>query len=136
MMVSGESTPPSRLRRGADIRREVKMKKSIRYTSDMPRRLYTFFHHFADVGAPSFSKFARSIGATVDDIESFRRHKEFECAYRECNEIRRDYLIDNALTKRFDSSLVKFLLTNEYGMEEKGSDEDRTLDVRLEVVGE
>ena len=102
----------------------------------MPRRLYTFFHHFDDVGAPSFSKFARSIGATVDDIESFRRHREFECAYRECNEIRRDYLIDNALTKRFDSSLVKFLLTNEYGMEEKQSDGDKTLEVTLEVVGE
>ena len=99
--------------------------------------MYSFFHHFSDVGSPSFSKFARSIGATLDDIEKFRRHKEFEFAYRECNEIRRDYLIDNALTKRFDSSLVKFLLSNEYGMgEDASSDEDKKLQVTLEVVGD
>jgi hypothetical protein len=84
------------------------------------------------VGAPSFTKFARSIGVTREDVETFREHKEFERAYRECNEIRRDYLIDNALTRRHDPSFVKFLLTTEFGMGE--DDADSTLDVRVEVI--
>ena len=108
------------------------MKGKRKYATDMPRQLYTFFTSYSDTGAPSIAKFARSIGATVAEVESFRRHREFERAYRECSEIRRDYLIDNALCKRFDSSLVKFLLTYEFGMED--SPADSTLDVKIEVT--
>jgi hypothetical protein len=109
--------------------------KKRRYESDLPRRLYTYFLTYSDSGAPSFSKFARSIGATLADVEGWRGHTEFERAYRECSEIRRDYLIDNALGKRFDSSLVKFLLTTEYKMgEDEVRDDDRRLDVTVEVI--
>ena len=109
-----------------------------KYSSDMPRRLYSFFVGYSEsLGAPSFSKFARSIGATLDDIEDFRRHTEFERAYKECNEIRRDYLIDNALCKRFDGSLTKFLLTSEFGMGERSEDgTDDSFDFTLEVLSE
>ena len=83
------------------------MKRKIKYTCDMPRLLYTYFISYSDgAGAPSFHKFARSIGATLEDVIGFRRHPEFERAYRECNEIRRDYLIDAALTRRYDSSFL------------------------------
>ena len=114
------------------------MKKNhSRYTSDLPRRMYTFFTKFDSPGAPSFSKFARSIGATLSDIERFREHGEFERAYRECSEIRRDYLIDNGLTKRYDSSFTKFLLNAEYGMGDgRSSDEDKEMTVTLEVIGD
>jgi hypothetical protein len=114
------------------------MKKNhSKYTNDLPSRLYTFFLSFDGVGAPSFSKFARSIGATLSDIERFRRHGEFERAYQECSEIRRDYLIDNGLVKRFDSSFTKFLLNAEYGMgEARMSDEDKDIKVTLEVIGD
>ena len=71
-----------------------------KYTSDIPRRLYTFFLNYDGPGVPSFSKFARSIGATLSDVERFREKSEFEMAYQECSEIRRDYLIDNGLVKR------------------------------------
>ena len=111
-------------------------KKHSRYTSDLPRRMYTFFLKFDSPGVPSFSKFARSINATLSDIEYFREHGEFDRAYRECSEIRRDYLIDNGLTKRFDSSFTKFLLSSEYRMgEEKLTDEERNVCVTLEVIG-
>ena len=102
----------------------------------MPRRLYSFFLSYSEnSGAPSFSKFARSIGATSADLEAFRKHGEFERAYKECNEIRRDYLIDNALCKRFDGSVTKFLLTSEFGMGEKSNEaEDGSIDFTLEVV--
>ena len=114
-----------------------KMNKGNRkkYTSDMPRKLYAFFVGYSDsVGAPSFTKFARSIGATIEDIQRFRKYAEFERAYEECNEIRRDYLIDNALCKRFDSSLTKFLLTSEFGMGERKNDEDTDIEFTLKVL--
>ena len=114
------------------------MKKNhSKYTTDLPRRLYTFFFSYDGPGVPSFSKFARSIGATLSDIESFRRHGEFERAYQECSEIRRDYLIDNGLVKRFDSSFTKFLLSSEYGMgDSKDDGTDKELKVTLEVIGD
>ena len=114
------------------------MKKNhSKYTKDLPRRLYTFFLNFEDIGAPSFSKFARSIGVTLNELERYRRNSEFDRAYRECSEIRRDYLIDNGLTKRFDSSLVKFVLSSEFSMGERGvSDDDREIKVTLEVIGD
>ncbi len=114
------------------------MKRKIKYQEDLPRKIYTFFITYSDsTGAPSFTKFAKSIGATLEDIERFRKHSEFERAYRECNEIRRDYLIDGALTKRYDSSLVKFLLGAEYGMGDKDKEkEDTSLAVTLEVLSD
>ena len=114
------------------------MKKNhSKYTADLPRKLYTFFLNYDGAGAPSFSKFARSIGVTLYDIEHYRRHGEFERAYQECSEIRRDYLIDNGLVKRFDSSFTKFLLNSEFGMgDSKISDEDKEIKVTLEVIGD
>ena len=99
------------------------LKKNKLYRKDLPHKLYLFFTGYKEsTGAPSFSKFARSVGVTCEDVESFREHIEFDRAYRECAEIRRDYLIDNALSKRFDSSFTKFLLAEE--AESAKNDED------------
>ena len=99
------------------------MKRIKNYRKDFPHKLYVFFTSYKDaLGAPSFQKFARSVGVTCEDLEAFREHKEFDRAYRECTEIRRDYLIDNALSKRFDSSFTKFLLSEEAKTDEKDSD--------------
>ena len=107
------------------------MKK--KYTKDLPKRLYGYFASYQDPAtAPSFSKFARLIGCTVSEIEAWRKNKTFDRAWRECIEIRRDYLTDQALTRRFDPSFVKFLLGAEFGI---GEDEgDRELAVTLTVV--
>ena len=108
------------------------MKRKVKYKSDLPRLLYLFFSSYSDTaGAPSFQKFARSIGVTGDDITRFREHRQFDRAYRECSEIRRDYLIDNALTRRFDPSFVKYLLSLEYGETDPTEEE---LAVKLEVI--
>ena len=110
------------------------MKK--KYTNDLPRKMYTYFKSYSDQGAPSFLKFAMSIGITLNDIEHYRKHKEFDRSYRECSEIRRDYLIDNALAKRADSSFTKFILSSEFRMgEDKISDEEKNIQLTLEVVG-
>ena len=108
------------------------VKRKIKYTSDLPRQLYTFFISQSADGPPSFDKFARSIGATLEDITELRKNREFDRAYRECNEIRRDYLIDAALTRRYDPSFVKFLLGTEYCAES----EDTGLSVTLEVLSD
>lgn len=111
------------------------MKRKTKYTSEMPRLLYTFFISYSDGGAPSFSKFARSIGATLEELERFRSRREFDRAWRECNEIRRDYLIDAALARRQDPTFTKFLLSSEYLMGEKEKDgADTTLSVTLDVL--
>ena len=111
-------------------------RKRPKYKSEYPHLLYTYFIGYDDpTGAPSLSKFARSIGLTVAELNEFReRHSEFERACVECNEIRRDYLIDHALCKRFDASFTKFILTEEYGIGEEATDKDMRL--TLEVVGE
>ena len=95
--------------------------------------MYLYFSGYSEsVGAPSFTKFARCIGVTLAKLESFKKNASFERAWRECNEIRRDYLIDSALSKRFDSSFTKFLLSEEFG--EEVDDEDKRLTVTLEVI--
>ena len=101
--------------------------------AEITRKMYIFFRDFADSGAPGFGKFARSIGVTLEELKTWRSDEEFDKAWRECNEIRRDYLIDNALTRRHDPSFTKFLLTAEFGMGEEDGD-DHTLELRLEVV--
>ena len=98
----------------------MKRKKlKAKYSSDLPGKMYLFFISYDDRGAPSFLKFARSIGVTTMDIENFRSHKKFDMAYRECQEIRRDYLTDRALDKRFDPGFTKYLLTLEDEKDEK-----------------
>ena len=78
----------------------------------MPRMMYSYFLGYDEPsGAPSFSKFARKIGVRCEDIESYRSHPEFDAAYRECEELRRDYLVDMALIRRFDPTFTKFLVS-------------------------
>ena len=112
------------------------MKKDRKYQKDLPKRLYLFFASYSEgVGVPSFTKFARAMGITTEDVERFREHKEFDKAYRECTEIRRDYLIDNALSKRFDSSFAKFLLQEEENALNLGNGGEK-INFTLKVLGE
>ena len=82
-------------------------------TREICHKMYMYFVSYDDRGAPSFSKFARLMNMTYDNLMSYRGKARFDAAYRECCEIRRDYLIDRALDKRFDPSFVKFLLGEE-----------------------
>lgn len=68
---------------------------------------------------------------TLSELEALCEDKDFNEAYRECGEIRRDYLIDAALTKRFDPSFVKFLLSLE---DEKETDGAKEISVTVTVV--
>ena len=106
------------------------MKKSSKYYRGIEKDMYLFFVGYDDMGAPSFSKFARRLGITLAELEGYRSRGKFDRAYIECSEIRRDYLIDSALTKRYDPSFVKFLLDNE----ESPAADMSELTVKVEVV--
>lgn len=111
-MVSAEES--GAVRNAPPSAKGVEVMKKTRYKKDYPRMMYLYFAGYDEgSGAPSFSKFARRIGVTVSELEGFRRKKEFDAAWRECSEIRRDYLIDSALCKRYDASFTKYLLSEE-----------------------
>ena len=98
-------------------------KSKAKYDDGLCGKMYHFFLRYDERGLPSFTKFAISVGLSTKDIERFRKLKRFEAAYRECQEIRRDYLIDRALDRRFDPSFVKFLLSSESEAEENADGE-------------
>ena len=100
-----------------------------KYESDLPRRMYLYFTD-GEVGGsvPSFSKFARRIGVTLEELKSYRKMKKFDSAYKECEAIRRDAIIDGALARRLDSSFAKFLLSDAEEAESGG------VEVTLRVI--
>ncbi len=94
--------------------------------------MYSFFTSYDGVGAPpSFEKFARTQGTTLDVLLSFRRWKKFDAAYRECSEIRRDYLIDGALARRFDPSFTKHLIELEKESGAAAGDDGYSITLRV-----
>jgi len=105
-------------------------KKRAKYDVTLPGRMYRYFAAYEETGVPSFTKFARASGFTTEELNEFRKHPKFDRAWRECSEIRRDYLIDMALTKRHDPTFTKFLLGNESA----GEGTDGAIDVTLEVI--
>ena len=109
------------------------MRKKAKYSPDLPRRMYAFFNGYSESGLPSFGKFARSVGMTLEELTAFKGRKKFDAAWRECIEIKRDYLIDTALSKRADSSFAKFLYSLEFQDSEESS-EGNDLSVTLEVL--
>lgn len=91
--------------------------------------MYLYFLSYSDGGLPSFRKFASSVGLTLAELMKMRSHREFDRAYAECREIRRDYLIDKALEKRFDSSFAKFLIS----LENEADDTEESGELRLHL---
>ena len=91
----------------------VRNYKRVKYTSSLADEMTAFFEGYEERGAPSFEKFARLKKIPLASLVEFRKNQKFDMAYRECSEIRRDYLIDRALDKRFDPTFVRHLLTDE-----------------------
>ena len=118
-MRSEASIRPKGHGSGASTHDEKTKERSERMKTKKPdpkslmSEMYTYFTSYEDRGVPSFPKFARSVGLTTSDLCGMRSHKYFDRVYRECEQVRRDYLIDRALDKRFDPSFVRFVLTSE-----------------------
>jgi hypothetical protein len=85
----------------------------LKHIKAMCQKMRDYFVSYEGIGAPSFEKFAAMMSISTLELRDLRSVPEFEAAYRECCAIRRDYLIDRGLEKKFDSSLVKLLITTE-----------------------
>lgn len=119
-------------------RTENRMSKTTRKTAsyrNLARQMREYFLTYDEpTGAPSFGKFAKAHGCTVGDLSRLRSHAGFDLVYRECLEIRRDYLVDKALTKTFDPTFVKYLLSSEEVTVSDGQADG--FSVTVEVIGD
>ena len=123
--------PKSMMRGDENLAQE----KGARYRKGLAERMCGYFSNYAEDGAPSFGKFARSQGITAEDLAALRECADFDRAYRTCSEIRRDYLIDKALCRRADPSFVKFVLESEARAERAAEDEvESELQVRVKII--
>lgn len=107
----------------------MKEKESVEESARLAARMLRFFTSYEGEGVPSFEKFARSVGTDAEMLRALRENEAFDRVYRECGEIRRDYLIDQALCRRYDPSFVKFLLSEESEIKESVGDLSLTLEV-------
>ena len=107
--------------------------KKRKYDKDLPTKMYQYFLSEVETGElPSFAKFARKVDIPLARLEQFKKNEDFDEAWRGCIEIRRDYLTDCALTRRYDSSFVKFLLSSEI---EATESKDSDICVNIRVAG-
>ena len=65
--------------------KERKRKKA--YSPELAGRMYKFFLTYDGVGAPSFSKFARSIGVSTEDLEGYRKKRNFDARMEACGDL-------------------------------------------------
>ena len=94
----------------------------MKYKRTLPRELRQWFSEQMAQGdeVPTTDKWQTLCGYTDRDIAEFRcKHRKFADAYDFCRKITYGILIDGALHKRFDASLVRFLLNTTYGFSEK-----------------
>ena len=110
----------------------TKITSKIKYTSELCDEMVKYFAEYDGVGVPSFGKFAGLRGMSLKRLAGFCRHKKFALAWRECAEMRRDFLIDRALERRFDPSFVKFLLSKEW--EDEVVEDSSEFTLRVEVA--
>ncbi len=133
LTLRGEESLPRNALFCISYKRRSVLKKEKKYRKELPRELYTFFIASVNKGdIPSISKFARQNGFSTERLSEFRKYREFDIAWKEVNEIRRDYLTDSALTKRFDPSFVKFILNAEFGVGEDDK-KDNEISVTIKV---
>lgn len=111
----------------------MKERETEKDTAHLTSRMLRFFASYEGEGVPSFEKFARSVGTDAEMLRALREDEAFDRVYRECSEIRRDYLIDQALCRRYDPSFVKFLLSEESETKDAVGDLSLTLEVVSQV---
>ena len=93
------------------------------YDEKLPEKMLSYFSYTGEKGLPSFAKFAACTGYTLSALESFRgEHEDFASAYDECRARLFDMIAEGALTKKYDGSFAKFLLSG--GLDFRASCED------------
>ena len=103
--------------------------------ADAPERLVRYFRECAAGGElPTFSGAAELLGVDVATVGEWKtRDPIFARALAECRAILADHLLRQGLQKRYDASLVKFLLPS-FGVGTDGDEGPDELSVKIEVV--
>ncbi len=103
------------------------------YSQCFERQMLIYFKDTQPPEFPTFSSFACHIGVTSETLQTWRREvPAFASIWQECREIQKSRLITGGLTKQYDPSFSKFLLSEMFGFtEENGAN---TLTVTVEVV--
>ena len=82
---------------------------------------------------PTFAEFARSVGVTVAQLYKWKQEEPaFAAVWEECLERQKSHLIRGALTKQYDPSMCKYLLSEMFGLGEESR--AGTFSVTVEVV--
>ena len=103
------------------------------YSQCFERQMLTYFSDESSGGFPTFSSFAIHIGVTMSELRSWQKeHPSFAAAWEECRERQKSLLIRGALSKKYDSSTAKYLLSAMFGLGEEES--AQTFSVTVEVV--
>ena len=102
---------------------------------DASERMIRYFRSCSEGNElPTFSGAAATLGVEAPTLDEWRRiDPVFARAWRACLSILTDHLIVMGLTKRYDASLVKYLLAL-YGMGDEGENEPDELSVKIEVL--
>ena len=95
--------------------------------------MLTYFSDESCGEFPTFSSFATHIGVTMQEMRQWQReHPSFAAVWEECRERQKSALIRGALSKKYDSSTAKYLLSAMFGLGEEKS--AQTFSVTVEVV--
>ncbi len=103
--------------------------------ADAPERLIRYFRESAAGGElPTFSGAAELLGVDVATLGEWKENDPaFARAYAECRAVLADHLLRQGLQKRYDASLVKFLLPS-FGVGTDGDEGPDELSVKIEVL--
>ena len=103
------------------------------YSQCFERQMLKYFQDDGSGDFPTFSSFATHIGVTLSELRSWQEeHPSFAAAWEECRERQKSLLIRGALSKRYDSSTAKYLLSAMFGLGEEKS--AQSFSVTVEVV--
>lgn len=79
---------------------------------------------------PSPREFARSIGVTHKRLKAWaKKFPEFKDAYEQCEEIYKDFLIENGLLGHYPAQFATFVAKNETDMKDKNINENFNFNV-------
>lgn len=107
------------------------------YNAALPEKMLLYFSYTDERVLPSFAKFAAYTGYTLSDFEQFREeHKDFASAYDECRARLYDMIAEGALTKKYDGSFAKFLLSGglDFRFSCDGNEESDEFNVKITVI--
>lgn len=102
------------------------------YSQCFERQMLQYFQD--NTGAfPTFAEFAKTVAVSVADLNRWRREEpSFAAVWEECVELQKSHLIRGALTKQYDPSTCKYLLSEVFGLGEES--QDTGFSVTIEVV--